>query len=207
MRYLRIIASFLLEQRAKVCLVCRDAVCVCALAPSLAPSLPPISGSLARLSLALVLKQLHNFLAYGFAKMLSLQDYAKLAGARALDETAMCGVLEHSITACIYFVPPHRIKKVDLIQMAAISQMVRELSCVYYIDSARPLAQLRSLHSPHCFDRIGHHFTGHRQQLDALALLPVAWFPVTSAPPSHTHTLHIAAGATHPCHCQGRLHD
>ena len=52
MRYLRIITSFLLEQRSK--------------------------------------------------------DYEKLAGGRALDETAMCGQLQHSITACLYFIPPHR---------------------------------------------------------------------------------------------------
>lgn len=41
----------------------------------------------------------------------------------------MCGVLEHSITACLYFLPPHRMKKVDLILMAAISRMVRKILC------------------------------------------------------------------------------
>jgi septin family protein len=69
MRYLRIVTSFLLEQRAK--------------------------------------------------------DYEKLAGSRNLGETAMCGQLQHSITACLYFLPPHRVKKIDLILMAAISQLVR----------------------------------------------------------------------------------
>lgn len=70
MRYLRIVTSFLLEQRAK--------------------------------------------------------DYEKLAGSRNLGETAMCGQLQHSITGCLYFLPPHRVKKIDLILMAAISQLVRE---------------------------------------------------------------------------------
>jgi len=68
MRYLRIVTSFLLEQRAK--------------------------------------------------------DYEKLAGSRNLGETAMCGQLQHSITACLYFLPPHRVKKIDLILMAAVSQLV-----------------------------------------------------------------------------------
>lgn len=36
------------------------------------------------------------------------KDYEKLAGIRSLDETAMCGQLQHSITACLYFIPPHR---------------------------------------------------------------------------------------------------
>jgi septin family protein len=70
MRYLRIVTSFLLEQRAK--------------------------------------------------------DYEKLAGSRNLGETAMCGQLQSSITACLYFLPPHRVKKIDLILMAAISQLVSE---------------------------------------------------------------------------------
>jgi septin family protein len=53
------------------------------------------------------------------------QDYALLSGARHPDAAAMCGQLQHSITACLYFLPPHRVKKVDLILMAAISQLVR----------------------------------------------------------------------------------
>jgi septin family protein len=68
MRYLRIVTSFLLEQRAK--------------------------------------------------------DYEKLAGSRNLGEAAMCGQLQHSVTTCLYFLPPHRVKKIDLILMAAISQLV-----------------------------------------------------------------------------------
>lgn len=37
----------------------------------------------------------------------------------------MCGQLQSSITACIYFLSPHRVKKVDLIIMSALSQLVR----------------------------------------------------------------------------------
>lgn len=32
--------------------------------------------------------------------------------------------LKHSITACLYLVPPHRMKHVDLVIMSAISQLV-----------------------------------------------------------------------------------
>lgn len=50
-----------------------------------------------------------------------------LAGGRALNESAMCGQLKNSITSCIYFLTPHRVKKVDLIMMSALSQLVRVL--------------------------------------------------------------------------------
>jgi hypothetical protein len=53
-----------------------------------------------------------------------LQDYELLAGGRALTENAMCGQLQNSITACVYFLTPHRVKKVDLIMMSALSQLV-----------------------------------------------------------------------------------
>lgn len=53
-----------------------------------------------------------------------LQDYEMLAGGRALNESAMCGQLQNSITACVYFLTPHRVKKVDLIMMSALSQLV-----------------------------------------------------------------------------------
>ncbi|KAF8067209.1 glpF [Scenedesmus sp. PABB004] len=82
MRYLRVITTFLLEQRAKV----RVLRVLCVL------RVP--------------------------------RDYEKLDGGRALGETAMCGQLQHSVTACLYFIPPHRMKKIDLILMAAISQLV-----------------------------------------------------------------------------------
>ncbi len=36
----------------------------------------------------------------------------------------MCGQLQSSITACVYFLSPHRVKKVDLIIMSALSQLV-----------------------------------------------------------------------------------
>jgi hypothetical protein len=52
------------------------------------------------------------------------KDFDMLAGSRHLDVTAMCGQLQNGITACLYFLPPHRVKKIDLILMAAISQLV-----------------------------------------------------------------------------------
>ncbi|KAF6251737.1 Septin-domain-containing protein [Scenedesmus sp. NREL 46B-D3] len=60
----------------------------------------------------------------GFLLEQRAKDYERLAGGRTLDKTAMCGQLQHSITACLYFIPPHRTKKIDLILMAAISQLV-----------------------------------------------------------------------------------
>jgi hypothetical protein len=47
-----------------------------------------------------------------------------LAGSRGLNEAAMCGQLQNSVTACVYFLSPHRVKKVDLIIMSALSQLV-----------------------------------------------------------------------------------
>lgn len=32
--------------------------------------------------------------------------------------------LKHSITACLYFLPPHRMKQVDFVIMSAVSQLV-----------------------------------------------------------------------------------
>jgi septin family protein len=53
------------------------------------------------------------------------RDYEQLSHAKAMSAEAMYGQLQHSITACLYFLPPHRVKKIDLILMAAISQLVR----------------------------------------------------------------------------------
>ena len=67
---------------------------------------------------------------------------------------AMCGQLQNSITACVYFLTPHRLKKVDLIMMSALSQLV-SCYCLLVIlqiisednlralpNSARPLASV-----------------------------------------------------------------
>jgi len=51
------------------------------------------------------------------------KDYEKLNGSRAMSSAAMCGQLQHSVTACLYFIAPHRMKKIDLILMAAVSQL------------------------------------------------------------------------------------
>jgi hypothetical protein len=71
----------------------------------------------------------------GFLLEQRAKDYDKLAGGRALDKTAMCGQLQHSITACLYFIPPHRTKKIDLILMAAISQLVTIIPVIGKSDS------------------------------------------------------------------------
>lgn len=132
MRYMRVITSFLLEQRAKVRTMCQDAAGKLLYQAVLVPQLAQFHCAWGTTSLQLVLlaepAALLTF--HCCSTMLSLQDFEKLAGSRTLDETVMCGVLEHSITACLYFLPPHRMKKVDLILMAAISRMVRKILCL-----------------------------------------------------------------------------
>lgn len=54
------------------------------------------------------------------------KDFDLLAHARRVSADAMCGQLQHSITACLYFLPPHRLKQIDLILMAGISQLVSQ---------------------------------------------------------------------------------
>lgn len=67
-----------------------------------------------------------------FCCVIALQDYELLAGGRALTESAMCGQLQNSITACVYFLTPHRVKKVDLIMMSALSQLVSVSNNCYF---------------------------------------------------------------------------
>ncbi|KAF6263399.1 Septin-domain-containing protein [Scenedesmus sp. NREL 46B-D3] len=63
------------------------------------------------------------------------KDYELLAGGRALTESAMCGQLQNSITGCVYFLTPHRVKKVDLIMMSALSQLVTVIPVVAKADT------------------------------------------------------------------------
>eukprot|EP00878_Enallax_costatus_P044650 GHUV01053351.1.p2 GENE.GHUV01053351.1~~GHUV01053351.1.p2 ORF type:complete len:131 (+),score=39.77 GHUV01053351.1:299-691(+) len=71
------------------------------------------------INLVFFLRIMVNFILQQRAK-----DYEALAGGRALNMAAMCGQLQNSITACVYFLTPHRLKKVDLIMMSALSQLV-----------------------------------------------------------------------------------
>uniref|UniRef100_A0A383WIM5 Septin-type G domain-containing protein n=1 Tax=Tetradesmus obliquus TaxID=3088 RepID=A0A383WIM5_TETOB len=64
-----------------------------------------------------------------------MKDYEMLAGSRGLNEAAMCGQLQHSITACVYFLSPHRVKKVDLIIMSALSQLVTVIPVIAKADT------------------------------------------------------------------------
>lgn len=63
------------------------------------------------------------------------KDYEILAGSRGLNETAMCGQLQNSLTACVYFLTPHRVKKVDLIIMSALSQLVTVIPVIAKADT------------------------------------------------------------------------
>lgn len=72
-----------------------------------------------------------NFCSTAASWYFFLQDYELLAGSRAMNNVAMCGQLQNSITACVYFLPPHHLKKVDLILISALSQVVSALIVVY----------------------------------------------------------------------------
>ncbi|WIA23940.1 hypothetical protein OEZ85_013580 [Tetradesmus obliquus] len=75
-----------------------------------------------------------------------MKDYEMLAGSRGLNEAAMCGQLQHSITACVYFLSPHRVKKVDLIIMSALSQLVTVIPVIAKADTMtdKELSSFRS---------------------------------------------------------------
>jgi septin family protein len=74
-----------------------------------------------------------------------IKDYEKLDGGCSFDPTTMCGQLPHSITACLYCIPPHRTKKIDLVLMAAVSQLVPIIPVIAKADcmTDRELAQYR----------------------------------------------------------------
>ncbi|WIA12746.1 hypothetical protein OEZ85_006381 [Tetradesmus obliquus] len=75
-----------------------------------------------------------------------IKDYEKLDGGCNFDPTTMCGQLPHSITACLYFLPPHRTKKIDLVLMAAVSQLVPIIPVIAKADcmTDRELATYRN---------------------------------------------------------------
>jgi septin family protein len=74
-----------------------------------------------------------------------IKDYERLDGGCNFDPTTMCGQLPHSITACLYFLPPHRTKKIDLVLMAAVSQLVPIIPVIAKADcmTDRELAHYR----------------------------------------------------------------
>lgn len=67
-----------------------------------------------------------------------IKDSDKVAAGRILGRDAMCGQLQHTVTACLYFIPPHRMKKVDLILMAAISKIVNVIPVIAKADCMTP---------------------------------------------------------------------
>ncbi|KAF6251735.1 Septin-domain-containing protein [Scenedesmus sp. NREL 46B-D3] len=74
-----------------------------------------------------------------------IRDYEKLHGGCSFDPNTMCGQLPYSITACLYFIPPHRTKKIDLVLMAAVSQLVPIIPVIAKADcmTESELAQYR----------------------------------------------------------------
>lgn len=74
-------------------------------------------------------------------------DYAKIAAARhVLGSAAMTGQLENAITAVLYLVAPHRIKKADLIIMSVLSRLVTVIPIIAKADAmtAAELAAYRA---------------------------------------------------------------
>lgn len=58
-----------------------------------------------------------------------------MAGSTALSGTTMCGCLPHSVTGLLYFLTPHRVKKVDLVLMSALSQLVTVIPVIAKADT------------------------------------------------------------------------
>eukprot|EP00775_Hariotina_reticulata_P002620 gene2620-2921_t len=51
-------------------------------------------------------------------------DYQERGGNRSFPKEYVSGSLTHGVTACLYFLPPQRVKPVDIIFMSALSQQV-----------------------------------------------------------------------------------
>jgi hypothetical protein len=47
-------------------------------------------------------------------------------------ESSSSSQLKHSITACLYFLPPHRMKPIDVVIMSAVSKLVSSLEGTLY---------------------------------------------------------------------------
>jgi septin family protein len=47
----------------------------------------------------------------------------------------MCGCLRHSVTGVLYFLTPHRVKKVDLVLMSVLSQLVTVIPVIAKADT------------------------------------------------------------------------
>lgn len=47
-------------------------------------------------------------------------------------ESSSSSNLKHSITACLYFLPPHRMKPIDVVIMSAVSKLVRARNLYAY---------------------------------------------------------------------------
>jgi hypothetical protein len=67
------------------------------------------------------------------------KDMDKVAAGRILGKDAVCGQLQHTITACLYFLPPNRMKKVDLILLAALSKIVNVIPIISKADCMTPV--------------------------------------------------------------------
>ncbi|WIA40486.1 hypothetical protein OEZ86_013840 [Tetradesmus obliquus] len=58
------------------------------------------------------------------------KDYKQLCGSRGMNKSLACGCLQHSTTACFYFLPPHGPSKYDLVVMSHMSEHVALLPVV-----------------------------------------------------------------------------
>ncbi|KAF6262687.1 Septin-domain-containing protein [Scenedesmus sp. NREL 46B-D3] len=63
------------------------------------------------------------------------KDFYQLHGSRGMPKSLVCGSLAHSVTACLYFLPPHGASKLDLVLMAGLSRYVALLPVVGKADT------------------------------------------------------------------------
>ena len=86
------------------------------------------------------IRYLRNIISYLLSRR--EKDYHLLGGsgfsprAKPADALPVSTELRHSITACLYFLPPHRMKQADLVIMAAISQLVSGAQSVCWCQAA-----------------------------------------------------------------------
>uniref|UniRef100_A0A383WEA1 Septin-type G domain-containing protein n=1 Tax=Tetradesmus obliquus TaxID=3088 RepID=A0A383WEA1_TETOB len=63
------------------------------------------------------------------------KDFQQLHGSRGMPKSLVCGSLAHSVTACLYFLPPHGPTQLDLVLMAGLAPHVALLPVVGKADS------------------------------------------------------------------------
>lgn len=96
-------------------------------------------------------RYLRNVISYVLSRR--EKDYHLLGGSGFSPRVGATGAsasmqLRHSITACLYFLPPHRVKQADLVMMSAVSQLVSPFCTQFAPSTLFSLASLDLLSGP-----------------------------------------------------------